>query len=163
HDERSPRSPAGRLRLRAPVEHPGLARAGVRPRDPGPDPPRSRAGGTCLHPAAELATRHSLARTRPLLGPEGGRPSPSLRPELLLPRAAGRGQAVKIHLLEARADSELAAKLAEFEAEFTYPLGPGRSFRISHCEDYSRFFRSLGRAACFLAMEGDRVVGAVAC
>src|SRR5581483_5067432 len=57
---------------------------------------------------------------------------------------------------------ELAAALAEFEARFTYPLGPGRSFRISHGEDYARFFRAIGPAICFVAQKGKRVVGTLA-
>jgi hypothetical protein len=55
----------------------------------------------------------------------------------------------------------LAAALAEFEAAFTYPLGEGRSFRISHGDDYGRFFRAIGDATCFVAERGGRVVGAV--
>ncbi len=49
--------------------------------------------------------------------------------------------------------------LAAFEEQFTYPLGPGRVFRISHGSDYARFFRALGEGACFVAEEGGRVLG----
>ena len=55
----------------------------------------------------------------------------------------------------------LARALAEFERRFTYPLGPGRSFRISHGEDYPRFFRAMGPATCFVMEQGGRVVGAL--
>ncbi len=53
----------------------------------------------------------------------------------------------------------LARALAEFEAPFTYPLGPGKCFRISHGEDYTLFFRAQGSAACFIAEQAGRVVG----
>jgi hypothetical protein len=61
---------------------------------------------------------------------------------------------MNIHQLTASPTSELALALGRFEKEFTYPLGPGRSFRISHGDDYSRFFRAIGEAVCFVA-EGD--------
>ncbi len=53
----------------------------------------------------------------------------------------------------------LAVRLEEFESAFTYPLGSGGSFCISHSPDYTRFFRSMGTAACFVALRGDRVIG----
>jgi hypothetical protein len=46
---------------------------------------------------------------------------------------------------------ELGQALGEFEERFLYPLGPGRSFRIDHGTDYPRFFRAIGKAACFVA------------
>jgi hypothetical protein len=55
----------------------------------------------------------------------------------------------------------LAQALASFEEQFSYPLGPGRSFRISHGEDYPRFFRAIGEARCFVAEQEGRVVGAL--
>jgi hypothetical protein len=54
-----------------------------------------------------------------------------------------------------------AEALERFEASFTYPLGAGRRFRISHGHDYSRFFRSLGRGACFIARRDDEVLGVI--
>jgi hypothetical protein len=68
---------------------------------------------------------------------------------------------VTIHPLRSAPSPELAKALAEFESRFTYPLGPGRSFRISHGEDYPRFFRAIGNATCFVAERACRVVGAV--
>jgi hypothetical protein len=56
----------------------------------------------------------------------------------------------------------LAQALADFEVPFTYPLGPGRFFRISHGEDYTLFFRAQGEAACFIAENKGRVAGALA-
>jgi hypothetical protein len=60
-----------------------------------------------------------------------------------------------------RPSPELSRALAEFESSFRYPLGPGRFFRISHGDDYPRFFRAMGEAACFIAEHQGRVVGAV--
>jgi hypothetical protein len=54
---------------------------------------------------------------------------------------------------------ELAQTLETFEARFTYPLGPGRSFRISHGDDYPRFFRAMGDARCFVAERNGQVNG----
>jgi hypothetical protein len=66
-----------------------------------------------------------------------------------------------IHSLHDAPAPPLAAALAEFEAKFIYPLGPGRSFRISHGEDYPRFYRSMGDARCFVAERDGRVLGVV--
>jgi len=57
--------------------------------------------------------------------------------------------------------SAQARALAEFEVPFTYPLGAGRFFRITHGEDYTLFFRVLGEQACFVAEYQDRMVGAL--
>lgn len=56
---------------------------------------------------------------------------------------------------------ELARELAVFEEPFTYPLGAGRFFRISHGADYTLFFRAQGDAACFIAENDGHVVGAL--
>lgn len=52
-----------------------------------------------------------------------------------------------------------ACALAEFEVPFTYPLGPGRFFRITHGEDYTLFFRAIGEEACFVAEQQGKIVG----
>jgi hypothetical protein len=57
--------------------------------------------------------------------------------------------------------ADLARALAQFEEPFTYPLGAGKSFRISHGVDYTLFFRAQGNAACFIAETGGCVVGAL--
>lgn len=57
---------------------------------------------------------------------------------------------------------ELARKLAAFEADFRYPLGPDDSFSISHAPDYSLFFRSMGEACIHFAESGGRILGAQA-
>jgi hypothetical protein len=64
-----------------------------------------------------------------------------------------------VHRLCGPPPLELARALADFEAQFTYPLGPGRSFRIAHGDDYPRFFRAIGEAACFVAERQGRVLG----
>ena len=56
----------------------------------------------------------------------------------------------------------LAGALAEFERQFSYPLGPGRSFRIEHGADYARFYRAIGDARCFVALDSERVLGVLA-
>ena len=61
--------------------------------------------------------------------------------------------------LETVASPRLAGALERFERQFTYPLGPGRSFRISHGDDYVRFFRAMGEARCFVAEREQRVLG----
>ncbi|MCA8955394.1 MAG: hypothetical protein KDC87_04935 [Planctomycetes bacterium] len=49
-------------------------------------------------------------------------------------------------------------ELAEFEREFTYPLGDD-SFRIDHGADYLAFFEGLGDPVVVLAEQRQRVVG----
>jgi hypothetical protein len=56
---------------------------------------------------------------------------------------------------------ELGVALTRFESQFTYPLGPGRSFRISHGGDYTRFYRSIGEAVCFVAENEGEVLGTI--
>ncbi|HVR73336.1 MAG TPA: hypothetical protein VMT52_03355 [Planctomycetota bacterium] len=55
----------------------------------------------------------------------------------------------------------MGAALKAFEAGFTYPLGKNQTFHISHGDDYSRFYRSMGEAVCFVAEEGGSIVGTV--
>lgn len=70
---------------------------------------------------------------------------------------------MKIEQLCARPEPALAAALARFELQFRYPLGPGRWFRIDHGDDYPRFFRAIGEAACFVALDGGEVLGTIGC
>ncbi len=51
---------------------------------------------------------------------------------------------MNIHRLEDAPPPALAAALERFERQFTYPLGVGRSFHVSHGADYPRFFRAIG-------------------
>ena len=65
------------------------------------------------------------------------------------------------HLLEAP-EASLASQLGTFERQFTYPLGEGRSFHVSHGGDYPRFFRAIGGAGSggsFVAESGGLVLG----
>ncbi len=64
-----------------------------------------------------------------------------------------------VHALRDPPPPHLADALAAFEAQFVYPLGPGRSFRISHGVDYPRFFRAMGDARSFVAEKDGRVLG----
>ena len=57
--------------------------------------------------------------------------------------------------------AELARRLARFEAQFRYPLGPGRTFRIEHGDDYTRFFRAMGPAASFVDEDEGRIRGVI--
>jgi len=69
---------------------------------------------------------------------------------------------MNLHLLTAATPPELAGALARLEEQFTYPLGPGRSFRVSHGDNYPRFFRAIGDAACLVAERGGEVLGVLA-
>lgn len=53
----------------------------------------------------------------------------------------------------------LAQSLTTFEQQFTYPLGPGETFRIVHGDDYSRFFRSMGDGCVFVVEYNGAVWG----
>jgi hypothetical protein len=64
-------------------------------------------------------------------------------------------------MLQDPPESCLARELEVFEEQFRYPLGPGRTFRISHGADYPRFFRAIGEAAVFVAERHGRVLGTV--
>ena len=66
---------------------------------------------------------------------------------------------MKVHLLCGPPPPELARALTEFEEPFTYPLGSDRSFRITHGDDYTLFFRTQGLGACFVAEHQGRVSG----
>jgi hypothetical protein len=66
---------------------------------------------------------------------------------------------MNVHRLCGPPPAELARALAAFETQFTYPLGPGRFFRISHGDDYPRFFRAIGTAACFVVEQQGSVLG----
>ena len=66
---------------------------------------------------------------------------------------------MKIHHLAQRPDQALAAALARFEASFTYPLGEGATFSISHGEDYARFFRAMGECQVAVAERDGEVLG----
>jgi hypothetical protein len=64
-----------------------------------------------------------------------------------------------IHELREAPPPELAEALGRFEEQFRYPLGEERFFRITHGEDYPRFFRAMGDGICFVAEREGRVLG----
>jgi hypothetical protein len=64
-----------------------------------------------------------------------------------------------VHVLRTAPAPELAQALERFEQQFRYPLGPERFFRITHGEDYPRFFRAMGEGACFVAERERRILG----
>jgi hypothetical protein len=64
-----------------------------------------------------------------------------------------------VHRLSGPPPAELARALTAFETQFAYPLGPGRFFRISHGDDYPRFFRAIGEATCFIAEQHGCILG----
>lgn len=66
---------------------------------------------------------------------------------------------MNIHELTTAPPPELSEALQRFEKQFHYPLGPERSFRISHGHDYARFFRAMGEGRCFVAEREGRVLG----
>lgn len=70
-----------------------------------------------------------------------------------------------MHQLSGPPSPELARKLAAFEEQFVYPLGPGRHFRITHGDDYPRFFRAMGKlgdATVFVVEREERVAATLA-
>ena len=46
---------------------------------------------------------------------------------------------------------EWTRELSEFERNFQYPLGKNSFFRISHGDDYTRFFRALGKSTSLVS------------
>jgi len=68
---------------------------------------------------------------------------------------------MNVYVLTQAPPAELAAALAEFEAQFTYPLGNTLRFRIDHGPDYSAFFRSIGPGCCVVAVDAESVIGVV--
>lgn len=67
----------------------------------------------------------------------------------------------RTHVLYEQPERWLADALDRFEKEFRYPLGDNHWFRISHGEDYTRFFRAIGDARCFVATRDREVLGVV--
>lgn len=64
-----------------------------------------------------------------------------------------------VHQYQRAPPRPMARALEVFEGQFVYPLGEDHSFRISHGEDYPRFFRAIGETACFVAEANGRVLG----
>ncbi|WP_166831881.1 N-acetyltransferase [Thalassoroseus pseudoceratinae] len=66
---------------------------------------------------------------------------------------------MNVHQLSSAPSQQLTHELMRFEEQFAYPLGEGQTFRISHGEDYPRFFRALGKGVCFVAESHGRIAG----
>lgn len=64
--------------------------------------------------------------------------------------------------LTAPPPADLADALDRFERQFVYPLGPGRSFRISHRLDYLPFFQAMGDTRVLVATRHNAVLGTLA-
>ena len=69
---------------------------------------------------------------------------------------------MKLESHQSRIPESTAAALEEFEQEFTYPLGEGCRFRISHGGDYLRFFRAMGEATLLVAARDGEITGSLA-
>ncbi len=69
---------------------------------------------------------------------------------------------MNLHPLHEKPDAVTVEALADFEAQFRYPLAQADWFSISHGADYTRFYRSIGDpAACFIAEENGQVLGSI--
>jgi len=67
-----------------------------------------------------------------------------------------------LHPLHDFPDAVPDAALRRFEEEFRYPLGESDSFFISHGDDYTRFFRSIGDPfLCHVAAREGAIVGSL--
>lgn len=69
---------------------------------------------------------------------------------------------MKLHRFTEEVPSEMGRALAEFEREFSYPLGPAERFRISHGEDYLPFFKAIGKPVLLAMEDAGKVVGGIA-
>lgn len=69
---------------------------------------------------------------------------------------------MKLHRFTDEVSAETGRALAEFEREFSYPLGPSERFRISHGEDYLPFFRAIGEPVLLAMEEAGKIVGGIA-
>ena len=80
-----------------------------------------------------------------------------------LVRLARRDPATTIiRLPDGPLDAKLYQAIIDFESQFPIPFSANHTYRRVQDRDYTRSFRSIGPAACFLAMRGDRPV-AVTC
>ena len=69
---------------------------------------------------------------------------------------------MSVHCYRSLIPDHASAALAGFEREFTYPLGLGSRFRISHGDDYLGFFRSLGEATLIVTEDRGSITGSIA-
>lgn len=69
---------------------------------------------------------------------------------------------MKLHRFTDEVPPDVGRALAEFEREFSYPLGPTERFRISHGEDYLPFFRAIGEPVLLAMEDAGGIVGGIA-
>ena len=69
---------------------------------------------------------------------------------------------MKLHRFTDEVPAATGRALAEFEREFSYPLGPSEHFRISHGEDYLPFFRAIGEPVLLAMEDAGKIVGGIA-
>ncbi|RBP48007.1 hypothetical protein DES53_101807 [Roseimicrobium gellanilyticum] len=69
---------------------------------------------------------------------------------------------MKLHRLETSPPEWLGSALEKFECQFSYPLGEGASFRVTHGRQYMAFFQAMGEAVVFVAERNAEVLGTVA-
>ena len=99
-----------------------------------------RRGGQVIIRQAQLDARYSWLRANVRVERARGNPVARDRPKLLLSGHSYRAKSMNVHALADMPEPNLAYALARFEEQFRYPLGKDQSFRISHGEDYPRFF-----------------------
>lgn len=58
--------------------------------------------------------------------------------------------------------ASLNEQMSSFEKSFKYPLGTSGTFSISHGDDYSRFFRAMGKCKIYLACYNGEIAGSLA-
>ncbi|MCM8541246.1 MAG: hypothetical protein NE328_13310 [Lentisphaeraceae bacterium] len=58
--------------------------------------------------------------------------------------------------------NSLSDQMCNFERSFCYPLGNSGNFSISHGDDYSRFFRAMGKCKIYLARHKGQIAGSLA-
>lgn len=66
---------------------------------------------------------------------------------------------MNLHVIHDAVPAELGEALERFERQFTYPLGSGGTFRISHGRDYLPFFAAMGPCTLFVAEHKNEVLG----
>ena len=69
---------------------------------------------------------------------------------------------MKLHRFTEDVPAATGRVLAEFEREFSYPMGPSERFRISHGENYLPFFRAIGEPVLLAMEEGGKILGGIA-
>jgi hypothetical protein len=69
---------------------------------------------------------------------------------------------MKLHRYTDEVPPDMGKALAEFEREFSYPLGPSERFRISHGEDYLPFFKAIGEPVLLAMEDNAKIVGGIA-